>query len=292
MTTTPDFASTAMLVSLNVRAYGARKEDKKISRDVAIAHGTSTDAGNYSKHLVPKEALEPVTKAIGALRSFHYENTLPWLDEGVRILPSMNYESYRTQMESLRDSYDTAVRDFALRWPEIVESARSRLAGMFNETDYPIDVRSRFGCNVRFMPLGDAQDFRVAISDTERDMLKAQIEGTLGEAQKAAMGDIYQRLADGVKAMADRLRAYSVDPVTGKTSAPFRDSLVENLRDLVALIPRLNFAGDTALEDIRRMVEKDLCAESAVTLRESDVVRERVADNADLIAARLGEFMA
>lgn len=295
-TTTPavstSFAQTAMLVSLNIRSYGAKKEDKKVSRKVASDNGTSTDAGNYQKNLIPKEALEPITKAIGALRTFHYENTLPWLDEGVRILPSMNYESYKTQLETHRDAYDVAVRDFCAGWPAIVAGAQASLNGLFNPADYPTDVRARFGCQVRFMPLSDAADFRVAISDTERDMLRAQIEGTLGEAQSAAMGDIYKRLADAVKAMAERLRAYSVDPVTGKTSSPFRDSLVDNLRELVVLVPRLNFAADAELEAVRVLVERELCGATPETLRGDDALRSRVADSADAIADRLGEFMA
>ena len=110
---TSNFAETAMLVALNVRCYGATREDKKISKDVAAQHGTDSDAGKYAKNLVPKSALEPITKAIGALRSFHHDNTLPWLDDGVRILPAMNFEAYKTAMEGLKDSYESAVQAFA-----------------------------------------------------------------------------------------------------------------------------------------------------------------------------------
>lgn len=286
------FAKTAMLVSLNIRCYSARKLDPKITKKVAADAGVTSDAGNYHKHLIPKEAMEPITKAIGALRTFHGENTLPWLDEGVRILPSMNYQDYKTNLEGLRDAYDSAVHQFCAAWPQIVTDAQAGLGGLFNAADYPADIKEKFGCTVRFMPLSDASDFRVDISDIEREMLRTQIQGTLDDAQTAAMGDLYKRLGDGVKAMAERLRAYSVDPVTGKTTAPFRDSLVENLRDLVALVPRLNFAGDAELEACRKLVEQELCAAGADELRDSDVVRERVAESADAIGVRLGEFMS
>ncbi len=287
-----EFSKTAMLVSLNVRAYGARKEDKKISHKVAADHGTSTDAGNYTKHLVPKEALAGITAAIGALRTFHYDNTVPWLDEGVRILPAMNYQTYKTELESLRDAYDTAVREFCTKWPEIVTAARSTLNGMFNEADYPADISSRFGCQVRFMPLQDADDFRVNISDSEREMLRAEIQGTLADASREGMADLYRRLGEAVKAMAERLRAYQVDATTGKTTGVFRDSLVENLRELCGLIPRLNFAGDSELESIRALVESELCGNSATQLRDSDTTRAQVAESAEAISERLREFMA
>lgn len=285
-----DFAKVSILVSLTIRNYGARKEDKKISKKVAADHGADEDSGNYTKHLVPKDALEPVTKAVAALRSFHYENTLPWLDEGVRILPSLNYQQYRAAFEPLRDHYDAAVRDFVNRWPQIVIDARARLGGMFKAEDYPSDVASRFGVTVRFMPLGDTQDFRVQISDVERETLRREIEGTLADAERTATADIYKRLHSAVKHMGERLRAYQVDEDGARTGV-FRDSLVENLRELVALVPRLNFTQDAELEAVRALVEGELCGNDAGVLRSDDAVRETTAENAEQIALRLVEFM-
>lgn len=287
------FSQTAMLVSLNVRAYGAKKEDKSISREVAATHGTTTDAGKYNKVLVPKDKLEPITKACGAMRQFHYENTLPWLDEGIRILPAANFETYKARMVELQDTYDGAVRAFVNDWQNIIADARVRLNGMFDIRDYPVDVRGRFGCALRFMPIPDQGDFRVLIADSERDILRDQIADTLGEAQTAAMRDLWERVAEAVKAMAERLAAYKTVIVDGKAKveSPFRDSLIENLRDLCGLIPRLNFAGDPQLEAIRQRIQADLLATDAPTLRDRQTVREDVAAKADAIARDISEFM-
>lgn len=286
-------SQVTMLVSLNVRAYGARKEDKKISAEVAQNHGTTSDAGKYAKVLVPKIHLEPVTKAATALRAFHYENTLPWLDEGIRVLPTGNYETYKAKMVALTDDYDSAVRTFAGNWQAIIADAKVRLNGMFNPMDYPVDVRSRFGCTLRFMPMPDQSDFRADIADSEREMLRSEIADTLGAAQTEAMRDLWERVAVTVKAMADRLAAYKTVIVDGKvkTENVFRDSLVENLRDLCGLIPRLNFAGDTRLEAIRQQIENELLQNDAATLRERDTLRADVAKRAEEIASAISEFM-
>ncbi len=286
-----EFSKTAMLVSLNARCYGAKKEDKKISREVADAHNTSTDSGKYSKNLVPKDSLEPVQKSITALRGFFYENTLPWLDEGIRVLPSANYETFKAGLESLRDDYDVAVRGFTNAWPDIVENARKKLADMFDVRDYPADIRSRFGCTVRFMPIAESGDFRVTMADAERTALQADIAATLGEAQKGATADIYDRLLTAVRAMAAKLSAYKPAVGADKAQGVFRDSLVDNLRDVVALVPRLNFAGDTELVRLCNEIQAELLAVDAPTLRESDSVRADVADKASAISARIAEFM-
>ena len=285
------FSETAMLVALNVRCYGATREDKKISEDVAKQRGVHANAGKYAKNLVPKTALEPVVKAIGALRSFHYDNTLPWLDDGVRILPAMNYELYKTAMESLKDQYESAVARFVREWPQIVADAQTRLNSMFRAADYPLDVRGRFGIHIRFMPVADAADFRVQMSDVERAQLQEEISATMGEAQNTATLDMYRRLMTATKTMADRLAAYRKDSSTGRTANPFRDSLVENLRDVCVLIPKLNFAGDERLESLRCEIEEELLANSAADLRESDATRESVRRSAEGLSERLAEFM-
>jgi hypothetical protein len=176
-------------------------------------------------------------------------------------------------------------------WPAIIEDARQRLNGMFNASDYPADVRSRFDVAMRFMPIPDAADFRVHIADAEREIMRSQIEDTLSEASRAAMRDLWQRVADAVQAMAAKLAAYKRDATTGKAENLFRDSLVENLRDLCRLLPRLNFTNDARLEQIRLKIESELLASAASDLRESDAVRADVADKAAKIAADIGEFM-
>lgn len=284
------FSESAMLVSLTIRSYGARREDKKISREVAQQHNTSEDAGRYNKVLVAKTFLDPVTSAASALRNFHYENTLPWMDDGVRILPSANYEAYKAQMGLLRDEYDARVRAFVAAWPEIVEDAKNRLNGMFNPADYPADVAGKFDCRVRFLPVPDTSDFRVDIADVERETLRAEIADTLSAVQADAMGELWNRLGDAVKHMADRLALYK--PVAGKRPEnPFRDSLVQNLRDLCKLIPRLNFANDARLESIRQDIERELTCHSAQELRDDYKVREGVAARAAEIARNVSEFM-
>jgi hypothetical protein len=283
------FSTSAMLVSLNISSYSAKREDKKISADVAKQHNTTTDAGRYSKQLIAKEKLEPVTKAVSAMRTFHYANTLPWLDDGARILPAGNYETYKGEMRNLRDAYESAVRDFCDSWPAIVADARQRLNGMFDEQDYPRDPSARFSCRVKFMPISDAGDFRCAIADSERDALRHEIADTMREASEQAMRDLYQRVADTVAHMADRLRAYTV--TGGKASNPFRDSLVENLRDLCGLIPRLNFSNDPRLESLRQKIESELVAHTAQDLRDDYKVRESVAQAAEQIHASVLEFM-
>lgn len=293
MTTKPEtekpFHETALLVSLNIKTFGAHKHDKKASKETADNNDAEEDSVKANKSLVSKTMLEPITKAMSALRTFHYDNSLPWLDEGVRVLPSANYEPYKAEMEKHKDAFDAAVRRFCEQWPEVILDAQKRLGKMFKPDDYPVDIADRFGVKVRFMPLPEAGDWRLpALADVEQAALAAQRDATMDDAKKTAMRDVWERLATDVKSMAVRLAAYKADDGTTK---PFRDSLVENMRETVALIPRLNFADDPELERIRLLVNAELCGSDAQELREDDAKRAATVERAEKIAAEIGEFM-
>ena len=279
----PSITEKGMLVRLSITQWTARKHDKKITNEVAHAHNASADAGRYNKTLLAKSALEKVSQAATAVREFHYENTLPWRDDGARILPCANYQPYTDKMRSLKRAFESEVRDFLANYSAYVDDARVRLNGMFNEADYPPDyeVERRFSFETLIYPLPAAQDFRVTLADEELATIKADIENSVTQAASAAMGDLWQRVHDNVKHMHDRLSIYQVED--GKTKNRFHDTLVTNLRDLVELLPRLNLTGDARLEEMRQRLAKELCAEDPQTLRENEAARASVASAADQI---------
>src|SRR5580700_10303118 len=100
MTITPNALSErAMLVSLLVSVWSARKHDGRISDKVAAEHGADRSMGRYAKHLLPRDVLAAVNTANTALRDHHNLNTLAWGDDGTRILPAVNYLGYQEQQQ-------------------------------------------------------------------------------------------------------------------------------------------------------------------------------------------------
>ena len=78
--------------------------------------------------------------------------------------------------------------------------------------------------------------------------------------------------------MAERLKAYKPAVRKGDTTeGQFRDSLVENVRSLVGLLPAFNLTGDDLLADITARMERDLCSLDASELRDDAKARKAVA---------------
>lgn len=287
---TTNITESAMLSRLSVSLWTARRHDKRLSDEVATNHGAQSDAGRYNKLLLSKDALAETSKIASAAREFHYTNTLPWMDDGYRILPAANFWHYGEKMRAYHADFDSAVAKFLDGYPSFKADARVRLNGMFREDDYPDEqrIRAKFDFDVGTMPLPQAADFRVSLNDGEVARIKSEIEQRTQAAIDGAVRDLWQRIRATVEHIAERLELYRVSG--GKVENPFRDSLIENARELVGLLPRLNVTGDPDLDRITREIDMKLCALDPQTLRESDVLRGKVAQDANAILEAMAGY--
>lgn len=279
-----DIQSRAMLARLSITQWSARKHDKAVSERVRSEYSAASDAGRYNKVLVASEALKAVQSAAGAARLAHYRFTLPWRDDGARILPSAAYLDYTSELRKLEAEYWAAVDQLVSAYPDLVAQARIRLNGMFCEDDYPAPhkIRSHYTWETSVDPLPSADDFRVSLSDDETARIQKEITDRTQAAVSQGMRDAWQRLYDAVSHMADRL---------SDADAIFRDSLVGNVRDLCSLLPKLNLTGDAHLERMRQDVEARLAGCEPQDLRDNKRHRADVAQKAREIQSAMAAFM-
>ena len=295
MTTTsnPDvsLSSRAMLCSLSIGMWSARKHDPEASEEIAQRHGAQADAGRYHKVLLPKGALAEIQKIVSDARQEHYFMTLPWDDNGYRVLPAAAYMDHAEKMRELSSRFEPAVEALAMQFGKLVEEAKVRLGGLFRPEDYPSpeELRSKFSFETKVMPLPDAGDFRVTLGEEEKDRIKRQITAAVEASLQVASRELWQRLYEAVSHLAERLQAYKV---TEKgVEHPFRDSVVTNLVKLVDVLPKLNVTGDPELERLAAQVRDSLLIDPQ-ELRKSDLARSETAKAASALADRVAAYMA
>ena len=283
-TTTPTLETSAMLVQLSISQWTARKRDGAATRRVARDYNASETAGNYNKALLPKDtALAAIHAKTGEIRNWYYENTLPWGLDGSRLLPANNFMAFSQQMSKYRSEWDGLVADFLAAYDQAKRNAVALLGNLYDPHDYPSadEVERKFAIDLAVFPV-PTTDFRVQVGQEALAALSADVERRVSDAQAAAMADLWQRLYDVVEKLADKL----ADP-----KGIFRDTLVQNARDLCALLPRLNMTGDAKLEGMRQSVENMLAGVSPETLRRDETVRADTADAAADIMRQMGAFM-
>lgn len=269
----------AMIVTLNVSCWTARKQDKKVSAEVDAAHN-ARDAGRYNKLLIDKSHLDPLTSHAGKVRQYHYKMTLPWMDNGGRLLPSKLFMEYRNGIDNLRTEYQRLVDDFLKVYASnLVQDARVRLGTLYDPEDYPdsTTLREKFGIEMDILPVPTASDFRVDVAESEINRIREEINRNVVLRQRKAMDDAWSRVHDVVDTIYLRLSANK--PV-------IRDSLIENARELTALLPGLNVIDDPAMTAVAKEITDNLL-EDVWTLRNSRTARAKVAAAAQAILQKI-----
>jgi hypothetical protein len=170
-------------------------------------------------------------------------------------------------------SADSLLADFCADYPSMRIEAQRILNGMYQDTDYPSDIRSRYGWSVEYAPVPCGTDFRVTLAAGEIEAIAARTEERVKLAFSDAQRDAVQRLAECLGRIHERL---------AQPDAIFRDSLIVNARELCDVLTRLNLADDPHLETLRRQTELLACTEPS-TLRDNADVRSDTAKQAQSI---------
>lgn len=272
----------SLIVSLSISQWTARKHDKKVTDEVNRQHNASNDAGRYNKLLASKEHTEAIGKVASKARNFHYDNTLPWGDNNERLLPAKNYFDYVTEMNKLKSEFEHTCNDFFANYDLVINEARVRLNGMFNERDYPSrsEISEKFRFKTVFMPVPET-DFRVHLKDEEVESLRKQVGLEVENRLADAVKDIWERIKDHLRHMKDRL---------SDQNAVFRDSLFDNLRELINLLPRLNVTNDQSINGACNDMVKLLVDPDSV--RNNVSLRAQKADEVDQLLNKFNTFFS
>ncbi|WP_428097912.1 hypothetical protein [Candidatus Rariloculus sp.] len=284
----------AMLVTLRIHGWSGHRYDRSASQYVAVHHDAATTAGRYNKRLLPKAALAALNATLNEARKTHYHHTLPWDDVGARLLPVANYERYTAALDNLIERMLTERSRFIADYDYQVEQARLDLGRLFRADDYPSrdELRGRFSAHYRIVPVPDSGHFLAELGNGASERVRRDIEQHVRERLNGALGDLYRRLGEAVGHVCERL----TEDENGRAKV-FRDSLIENLRELVDTVPRLNLFGDKHLErlclDVQNRiarVEPDVLRPTAASGKFDPAVRRRVKRDAEDLAAHFAGY--
>jgi hypothetical protein len=281
----------AMLVALTVGKWGISRDENGALAEIMKAGDADPAMMTLRKKLIRRDAVKNLTHLEGALRQEHNFLTLPWDDSGYRILTNAGYFRYTEKMNDLVEKYNAAADELVENYEELKAEARKLLGKRYNEKQYPdaVRLRARYKARIVIRPITGAEDFRVQLSGTEAAVIRKQLEGEFEDQMKAAYGSIWARLSEVLTHAADRLKAYTVN-AEGKVENSFRDSLVNNIKELLEVVPTLNVNNDPTVNEFVVRIQKEITQFHPDTLRYNARVRGEVIKAADDILARIQEF--
>jgi len=277
-------ASSAMLVELSISTWTARKLDKKVSTQVDLDNGAKTKVVNANKNLMAGTGvLDTIVKYAANARAWHLSQTLPWTDNGSRLLPMSNFMNYKKQLGELETNYEALVDKFIVAYPNLVSAAAFQLGTLFDRNEYPDEnsLKKKFKFTYSFFPVPTAGDFRIDINEEAKAEIMANCNSAYEDRLNNAMREAWSRLHDCLSRMSERL----TDNADGSRKI-FRDSLVENGVELVTMLKHLNITQDPKLELARRELQVAIGAHDLDSLRDNSNAREAVKMRVDSILSK------
>jgi len=282
---TPTISSSAMLVELSIGAWTGRKKDKKASEEVTTNKGAATGVAAVNKKLLGDCAeLDAIQKFVANTRNSHYASTLPWSDTGLRLLPTSAFFQYQQTMTALQAEFDTLVEKFLQAYDWEITQAQVKLGDLFNPDEYPTTdrLREKFRFRTNYIPLPEVGDWRVDMEketvQTLQDHYNSYYSGALNEAMK----DVWERMHGALAKMSERL-----DYTDDANKKIFRDSLVDNVIDIIDLLRDFNVTGDTHMEAMRHKLEEAMRGVTPDALREDQSFRAETKRTIDSIIKSL-----
>lgn len=286
-------AERAMLSSLHIRSWSGMQVDREVTDSVNADFKAEKEAGRYNKRLVKSTFFSGVATAHSNARKVHRLYTLPWEDDGTRILSNTGYIEYTKKMRDCRILIEKEVKAFLEDLPQAITEGKTRLGDMFNVDDYPTvdELAIKFDFDVEVKPMPQAQDFRAKLSDEATKGIIKDIERRTNQRLENAMKDVFIRVEGLVRHMTEKLKAYVPSKDGNKAEGTIHSSLVYNIDELVNLIPVLNVTDDARITELTKQLRSDLVEHSPEILRADNKVRAETISKADKILKKVQSYM-
>lgn len=290
---TTNIQKSAVLVRLSISRWAGEKTDRAVTEEVTAAKKAESKAGRFVKSLFAGNSLlKEIKQVAGKARNTNADQTLPYVT-GQYLLPISNFQHHGEVMKSYKDIFDGLVTDFLSTYERARDAQQLSLGAMFDQSDYPSvdELRAKFDFSLSYEPMPDNNTFDSMLGSEELekqliDAAEADLQSRIDDATRA----LWQRLETCLDRIATTLPKYEPADVGMKAVGTFRDTLIENARDLCDVLPRLNLTGDADLNNYCQQVKDKIAVYDAQDLREDAVLRKNVADEASSILGQMAGY--
>lgn len=230
----------ALLVSLSITKPQLSAKDDKATGDAERANNAQ-GAGQYRKDLYPKHLIAPIQEVESEARIYMRSTTYPW-SRGDSLLPATRFMQFADRMATYEVQFMQNVTAFLNNWANVQLAAQQAQGGLYDPGQYPdlSEIRNRFSFRVLYHPVTDTRDFRVQLQEQELERLRETTERQMVDALDDILKEPLRRLREVVSAVATRTgtdrTVVTKDGGIEVRAAVFRDSLIENLVEEIALL--------------------------------------------------------
>ena len=228
----------------------------------------------------------------------HQSKVVKWLDEqglpwGLKQVLIINnkipdvmakLDDEKTENEKLYEKFLVSLPENMMR-----DKAAYELGDLFSESDYKtydlLKSKWKFQKHRGLVPDPDC-DPRAGWSVSEAEEMKKTLKSQEDHLYKEATRELLKRASEPLKNVVNKCKRYD----GGKDGRFNTKSFINNVRDVVNSMVDGNLRDDPEIENIRKQMLSTICPLDPKSLRESESMRTKAAQDAEDILLRIGSF--
>jgi len=271
----------AVLVQLNISSWGTERLDKSQSERINVLNNADSKAGKVHKDLMCGTTLaKDIDLHVGRARLWNNQNTMPWQDRGARLLPTSLFLSYKSEMNSKQNKFETMVNRFIPNYAAAKQTAMNYLGSMYREEDYPDvdDIASKYKWTLSVDPIPSSGHFCLDIPAEDLENVRKSCDDIVEQKVAEAMRKPWEDLHTMLTGMSGKLQ--KVDELNG-TPKRFHETFVTNALDLCKLLNHMNITNDPQLDKARHQLELVLAGTDVDDIKGNEFVRSDMKKRVD-----------
>ena len=279
-------STSALLVRTT---FGSPSKTKKAKEKTAeVQQEEQTTAVTVNKTPYKGTKLIDITKLQTAVRQ-HINDvlTLPWENNGNRLLPMGLYEEFIGYWSEQKAEYDELLKQFKEDIPVMVMKAQNNMKAVYDPNDYPDpdcemsinNFMARFKFDHTFSPVPEAGHFIVDVGEQAIEDMKSEIVKLNRDRMELGRDSLWAKGYDILKQWQDMPNKQVVKETTVHTHA----------LDLINMIDKANMTGDSNLKALRYDLQEIVDSTNIDMLRDKssrDMEKDLLAEKAEGVLSK------
>jgi hypothetical protein len=265
---------TMAAVRVSIRWFGTRKS-LTVEQKAEAAEPFGTDARFLSAGKRLLDVSHPAFKAVTAVRGkvigYWKSMSLPFPEPGIRLIRQDRVEDFAAKMREFQQELAEAVESLDRRYSELKATARQRLGGLYNPSDYPSSLAGLFGIEFDF-PNAEPPDYLQQLNPQLYEQECQRVQSRFDEAVRLAEEAFTAELAKLISHLTERLSG-----TEDNKPKVFRDSAVENLTEFFERFRELNVRSSEQLDQLVGQAQRIIRGVEPQALRDDQGLRQHVA---------------
>lgn len=221
------------------------------------------------KFLINPELLGPLHTSTHQSRDLVKQYSLPFPITGLYLIPKESLAFVDERLTYQKDRYLEKVNAFVGTYDLAREEAKKHLADLFNEADYPLDIRNKFRFEWRFLTL-DVPGKGSVLSPEVYEREKKKFEDMMSEARDLAAVALREEFAEIVNSLVEKLSKDSSQPKTIKSS------MFNKLHEFVSDLATRNIFDDVKLMELAAIARDTISGVSPYGLNYNAQMKDRI----------------